>query len=243
MEKFQLPENQLTLDPVGFGLNYVINSKSEVLWADKDATCINIVNRSGKMKRFCELRQATANPKGDNQYPVALAIDRYDNVFLIICFRDRISNEYVHVLFVYDPTGEQQHERVLDLLPCISALNLFVVDDDIFIHKNFDDFIYICDSKGNLKSRLPLEQNSSYNSGDFISMQCVTDESDIIMCTDENVLVYTKEGKVRGMMKVSEMIKKRDEIKAARYNNVTSEIEVLVGKKSSFKTRSYYIYS
>ena len=65
-EKFQLPENQLTLDPVGFGLNYVINSKSEVLWADKDATCINIVNRSGNMKRFCELRQATANPKGDN---------------------------------------------------------------------------------------------------------------------------------------------------------------------------------
>ena len=243
-KEIQLPENQLALDTAGFGLNYVINSKSEVLWADKDATCINIVSRSGNMKRFCELRQATANPKGDNQYPVALAIDRDDNVFLVICFRDRISNEYVHVLFVYDPTGEHQHERVFDLPFFISALNLCVVNNDIFIHKNFDDFIHICDSKGNLKSRLPLEQNSSYHSGDFISMECVTDDSDIVMCTDKNyVLVYTKEGKLRGMIKVSEMIKKHDEIKAARYNNVTSKIEVLVGKKSSFETRTYYILS
>ena len=243
MEKFQLPENQLTIDTAGFGLNYVINSKREVLWADEDASCINIVNRSSNMKRFCELRQATANPKGDNQYPVALAIDRDDNVFLIICFRDRISNEYVHVLFVYDPTGEQQHERVLDLPPLISALNLCVVNNDIFIHKNLNDVIHICDSKGNLKSRLSLEQNSSYHSGDFISMQCVTDDRDIVMCTDENVLVYTKEGKLRGMIKVSEMIRKHDEIKAARYNKVTSKIEVLVGKKSSFETKTYYILS
>ena len=242
-DKEELPENQLTLDTAGFGLNYVINSKREVLWADEDATCINIVNRSGDMKRFCELRQATANPKGDNQYPVALAIDHDDNVFLIICFRDRISEEYVHVLFVYDHTGKKTHEHVLDLLPCISALNLCVVDNDIFIHKNFDDFIHICDSKGNLKSRLPLEQNSSYHSGDFISMECVTDDRDIVTCTDENVLVYTKEGKLRRMIKVSEMIKKRDEIKAARYNKVTSKIEVLVGKKSSFETRSYCILS
>ena len=245
-DKEESPENQLTLDTEGFGLNYVINSKREVLWVDEDGTCINIVNRSGNEKKFCELRQATANPKGDNQYPVALAIDRDDNVFLIICFRDRISNEYVHVLFVYDPTGEQQHERVLDLLPCISALNLFVVDDDIFIHKNFDDFIHICDSKGNLKSRLPLEQNSSYRQGDFISMQCVTDDRDIVMCTHENVLVYKKDGKLKRMINVSEMIKvseikKGDEIKAARYNKVTSKIEVLVGKQSSFETRSYYI--
>ena len=245
MEKFQLPENQLTLDTAGFGLNYVINSKREVLyiWADEDASCINIVNRSSNMKRFCELRQATANPKGDNQYPVALAIDRYDNVFLVMCFRDSITTKYGHVLFVYDPTGEQQHEHVLDLPFFISALNLCVVNNDIFIHKNFDDFIYICDSNGNLKSRLSLQQNSSYHSGDFISMQCVTDDRDIVMCTDENVLVYTKEGKLRRMIKVSEMIKKGDEIKGARYNKVTSKIEVLVGKKSSFETRSFYILS
>ena len=243
MEKFQLPANQLTLDTAGFGLNYVINSKREVLWVDEDATCINILNRSGNMKRFCELRQATANPTGDNQYPVALTIDRDDNVFLVICFRDSITTKYGHVLFVYDPTGNEQHEHVLDLPFFISALNLCVVNNDIFIHKNFDDFIHICDSKGNLKSRLPLEQNSSYHSSDFISMQCVTDDRDIVTCTDENVLVYTKEGKLRRMIKVSEMIKKGDEIKGARYNNVTSQVEVLVGKKSSFETRSYYILS
>ena len=39
------------------------------------------------------------------------------------------------------------------------------------------------------------------------------------------------------------MKKKGDEIKAARYNKVTSKIEVLVGKKSSFETRTYYILS
>ena len=243
IKKFQLPENQLTLDTAGFGLNYVINSKREVLWADEDGTCINIVNRSGNMKRFCELRQATANPKGDNQYPVALTIDRDDNVFLVICFRDRISNEYVYVLLVFDPMGNEQHEHILHLPSFISALNLCVVNNNIFIHKNFDDFIHICDSKGNLESRLSLEQNSSYHKGNFISMQCVTDDSNIVVCTDENVLVYTKEGKLKRMIKVPEMIKKGDEIKAARYNKVTSKIEVLVGKKSSFETRSYYILS
>ena len=60
-----------------------------------------------------------------------------------------------------------------------------------------DNLIYICDSTGTLKTRLTLEENPSYHVGDSISLQCVTDQNELVMCTSKNVLVYTTEGKLK----------------------------------------------
>ena len=112
-----------------------------------------------------------------------------------------------------------------------------MVNNDIFIHKDTESFVYICDFKGNFKSRLSLEENSSYRSGrDFISMECVTDDGGIVMRTRKNVLVYTKDGMLTRTIKV------KHDIDAVTYNYVTSKIEILVKKKSSFKqSMRYYI--
>ena len=238
-EEPRLPENQLTSENLIFHV-CSINSKREVLGVSwYNTNCINIVNRSGNMKRFCELRQATSNPKGDKQYVVALAIDRNDNVFVIIRYKDGTSNEHVYVLFVFGSADEEQHEHVLDIESSLfKRLNLCVVNNEIFIHPHWNDFIYICDIKGNLKSGLALEQNSNYHSGDFVSMECVTDDDDIVMRTRQNVLVYTKGGKLKRTIKV------KNDICGARYNHVTSKIEILVKKESTvLRKKSYYILS
>ena len=239
-EEFEEPENQLISDKLSFRFYYVINSKRELLQVDKDGNCINIINKSGDVKRFCELRQATANHKGDHQRVTALAIDCDDNVFLIIHFKEKTSNEYVFVLFVYDSTGNEHHERVLHLqfeFRLSIMITLCVVNNDIFIHKNQDNLIYICDGDGNLKSRLPLKQNSSDHSGDGHHFECVTNDDDIVVRTGQNVLVYTKEGELKRTISVE------INIKAVRFNYITSKIEVLVEKKSILGTMSYHIYS
>ena len=69
-------------------------------------------------------------------------------------------------------------------------------------------------------------------------MECVTDDDGIVMRTRKNVLVYTKEGMLTRTIKV------KHDIEAVTYNYVTSKIEILVKKKSSFKkSMRYYIYS
>ena len=238
-KEFQPPENHLISDQSVYSLHVSFNSKRDLLQVDKD--CINIVNRSGDMKRFCELRQATTNPKGDHQHVAAFTIDRHDNVFLIIYFEDRTSKKYVFVLFVFDSKGNERHEFALDSqleYALFMKINLCVVNNDIFIHKERDDFIYICDGNGNLKSRLSLEQDSSYHSGDFNRLECITNDDDIVMrSTDQSVLVYTKDGKLKHTMKV------KNDIEAVTYNYVTSKIEILIKKEKFLGTKSYYIRS
>ncbi len=66
------------------------------------------------------------------------------------------------VLFVFDSSGNEKCERVLDL-PLSDALLLDCVvdnDDDIIIKVRFDNHLYVCDSNGNIKSRLSLEQGA-----------------------------------------------------------------------------------
>ena len=237
-DQLQLPENQLTYTQSIFRI-CCTHRKTEVLGVIlHNDTCINIVNRSGNMKRFSQLRQATANTKENHQYVVALAIDGNDNVSVIIRFKDGTTNAHVYVLFVFGSAGEEQHEHVLDIESSLfKRLNLCVVNNEIFIHPHWNDFIYICDIKGNLKSGLALEQNSNYHSGDFVSMECVTDDDDIVMRTRQNVPVYTKGGKLKRTIEV------KNDIWGARYNHVTSKIEILVKKESILRKKSYYILS
>ena len=240
-EELQLPENQLISDKLSLKF-CCINSKREVLQVDQDASCMDIANRSGRgMRSFCEIQDATANSEGDDQHVKAFAIDRYDNVYLIIKFNDRATNKYVFVLFVYDFTGKKQHERVLHLqfeFEFLLSITLkLCVNNDIFIHQNGDDSIYVFDINGNLKSRLSLERNSSYHhSEDDISMECVTDD-DIIMRTRQSVQLYTKEGKLKQTINV------KNDIEAVSYNCVTSKIEILVKKESMLGMTSYHILS
>ena len=241
-EELQLPENQLISDKLSLKF-CCINSKREVLQVDQDASCMDIANRSGRgMKSFCEIQDATANSEGDDQHVKAFAIDRYDNVYLIIKFNDRTTNKYVFVLLVYDITGKKRHERVLHLqfeFEFLLSITLkLCVNNDIFIHQNGDDSIYVFDINGNLKFRLSLERNSSnHRSGDDISMECVTDDDDIIMRTRQSVLLYTKEGKLKQTINV------KNDIEAVSYNCVTSKIEILVKKESILGMASYYILS
>ena len=55
--------------------------------------------------------------------------------------------------------------------------------------------------------------------------------------TDQSVLVYTKEGKLKHTMKV------KNDIEAVTYNYVTSKIEILIKKETFLETKSYYIRS
>ncbi len=93
---------------------------------------------------------------------MALAIDRHDNVFVIISFEDCTTMKCVYVLFVFDSSGNEKCERVLDLgLSYVPVLDCVVDnDDDIIIKARFNNHLYVCDSNGNIKSRLPLEQGA-----------------------------------------------------------------------------------
>ena len=235
-EELQLPENQLTLDRILFTFSC---NNSDLGRRYLPQTCTYNIVKRGDTNIFCrELPQAMANRGGYKQELKAFTFDRYDNVFYIILFKDKASNEYVYVLFVYDSCRNKQHERVLNFPNSDTLVNLHcVVDNDIFIQADCAELIYIFDSSGNLKCRLSLEQNPSHRSGDFISLECVTNDDGIVMRTHQNVFVYTKEGKLKRTLKV------KNDISEVTYNYVTSKIEILMEKQSMLGTMSYYILS
>ena len=205
-EEFQMPENQvisskLFRDPV------CINSKGQILWSADSNDSINILNRSGDIKTFCQLQKATRNQKVN-----ALVIDRHDNVFVIIEFNDYASKKYV--LFVFDSTGNQQYEHVLDFLKN-GAWKCVVNNDGYIIIQDFYRNLYVCDSNGNLKPPLSISARPAV-------LKCVTDENEIVMSKGSDVLIFTKEGELKRTINV------KNYIQSVTFNYVTSKIEVLV---------------
>ena len=237
-EEFQPPENHVISKEIRWIDHCVINSKGDLLFADKNA--INIISRSGKRKTFCELPQTAANHSYVGATLKALAIDRYDNVVIIINFTGGIRD--VCVLFVFDCSGNKKCECLLGFVEISKSretINCLVNNDGEFlVNVHGSNNIYVCDSLGTLKSLLPLEENSSYHLGDCISLECVTDQNELIMCTNENVLVYTREGKLKRTIKSGRFHRN------VTYNHQTSKIEILVEKNSRFgTTNSFSIFS
>ena len=233
-EEFQPPENHVISKEIRWIDHCVINSKGELLFADKNA--INIISRSGDRKTFCELPQTAANHSYFSAALKALAIDRYDNVVIIINFTGGIRD--LCVLFVFDCSGNKKCECLLGFVELDGFRKTIRCrvnnDGEFFIHVEGSDRVYVCDSSGTLKYRLPLEENSSYHLGDYISLQCVTDQNELVMCTSKNVLVYTSEGNLKRTIKVKHV----DE--NVTYNHQTSKIEILVRKEPRIGTTTSF---
>ena len=164
---------------------------------------------------------------------MALAIDRHDNVFVIISFYDCTRDKFVHVLFVFDSSGNEKCERVLDIpLSYVPVLDCVVDnDDDIIINVREHNYLCVCDSNGNVKSRLSLKQGAAYYSEGVTILDCVIDKNKIaIRCGTRffpnKVLVYTKEGRLKRTIKV------KGEVLGVKYNDSTSKIEILVDNES-----------
>ena len=150
-DEFQPPENHVTSNEIRLIHHFVIHSRGELLVAKENA--ISIINRSGDRRTFCELREATKNLKGARlQVVKAMAVDRQDNVFVIIKFKDWIS---VYVLFVFDSSGVKKYENFLNFLDLdgLSGTVKSVVnnDDEFLMHVERSHRVYICDSTGALK--------------------------------------------------------------------------------------------
>ena len=236
--EFQPPENHIIVNEILLIDRCIINSKGELLVV-KFENEIDIINRSGDRKTFCEVGQTTANLEGASQVVKALAIDRHDNFFLIIRFKDGISNKNVYVLCVFDSSGDKKYESLLDFLKFdVSRERMRCVvnnNNEFLIHAcASDNLIYICDSTGTLKTRLTLEGNPSYHVGDSISLQCVTDQNELVMCTSKNVLVYTTEGKLKRTIKAEHVNR------YVTYNYETSKIEILVRKELRIGTTTSF---
>ena len=239
MEEFQSPIPGISTELLS-GSFCCTNSKRQLLLLSPYNENVKILNKSGQMTTFCQLRQATKNCNA--QEIKALAIDRHDNVYVIISFHDRTTNECVYVLFVFDSCGNEKCERVLYLpLSNVHTLDCVVDnDDDIIIKDRLDNHLYVWDNNGNIKSRLSLEQGAAYYSWGVTILECVTDKNEIVMRREttifpDKVFVYTKEGTLKRTIKV------KDEVLGVKYNDSTSKIEILVDNKS--EERPYTILS
>ena len=241
MEEFQSPIQGISTKILS-GKFWCTNSKGQLLGIHRGGKNVKILNKSGQLTTFCQLRQATENCNGNDQDVMALATDRHDNVYVIIKFKDHPREKWVYVLFVFDSSGNEKCERVLDL-PLSYAYKLDCVvdnDDDIIIKVWEDNHLYVCNSNGNIKSRLSLELGADRYSGQLTILECVTDQNEIVMWHRTpfftyKVLVYTKEGTLKRTIKVKE------EMLRVKYNDSTSKIEILVDNKS--KERPYSILS
>jgi hypothetical protein len=260
MEKFQPPENPVILAQKNEVNCFCTNRKGQLLFSYKnDGKHVYILNRSGQLKTFCEVGQATENVEGSDQKVVALTTDRYDTVFVIINYEVCRRKKCVYVLYAFDSSGNERYERVLDFLEISNRFSrVFVacsyVTCDCVVDKNGDIYtihgpwnyyqdIRVCDSNGNVKPCSikrkiidPLEQVHSF--------KCVTDQEEIVTHEEifspkkHNVLVHTKDGTLKQAIKV------KGEVLDVTYNDFTSKIEILVRKESpSGKRQSYSILS
>ncbi|CAB4031688.1 Hypothetical predicted protein [Paramuricea clavata] len=243
--EFQLPENHVTSAKKDLQLCR-INSKGELVALSK---CEDhhgfILKRSGELKTFCDL---TNQPLKID----ALAVDNYDNIYVLAHFPFRpfplkgdTTNVKTYVLLVFDSSGTKKCEKVLDFIQDESdytTVNCVVnKDGDVLIHFCWKDYLYVCDSNGNKKSRLSLEHHSTsqFERDNLTSFECVTDHNEIIMVsrktsTNNSVFVYTREGELKRTINLKYWVN------AVTYNYATSKIEILVIQEPLFGTMTSY---
>ena len=270
-QEFQPPENQvISKDQINLKC-CCINSKSQLLY--NCGNSIRILCRSGETKTFCLLRRATANRKGNDQKVEELAVDRDDNVYVIICFSDRSIRRYVCVLFVFYPNGREKYQRVLDFLEkdeyggfsydCETVyvksngdvverfetreFNCVVNNDgDILFYLSGRDYICVCSSDGNIKARLSPVISSDYvnSSLEYVHLQCVTEQNDIVMRSTKTVFILTKEGKLKRMIRDAAAADRepvfgthpeRQFVEQIVYNYTSSKIDVPVSNSQTGK--------
>jgi hypothetical protein len=260
MEKFQPPENQVILAQKNEVDCVCTNRKGQLLFSYKnDGKHVYILNRSGQLKTFCEVGQATENVEGiSDQKVVALTTDRYDAVFVIInyVYEDCGWKKYGYVMYAFDSSGNAKYEGVLDFLEIYNRfITAFIAcsyvtcvvdkNGDIYIIRqtwNINQDIRVCDSNGNVKPCFikrkcinPFEKAHSF--------KCVTDQEEIVTHEEifshkkHNVLVHTKDGTLKQAIKV------KGEVLDVTYNDFTSKIEILVKESPSGKRQSYSILS
>ena len=241
-EEFQSPIQGISTELL-WGNFWCTNSKGQLLGIRRYGKDVEILNKSGQWTMFCQLRQATKNC-GNDQEVMALAIDRHDNVFVIINFDELTGEKCVFVLFVFDSCGNEKCERVLHLrLSYVLSLDCVVDnDDDIIIKVRLSTSLYVCDSNGNIKSHLSFEQDAYFYSEEITILECVTDQNEIVMrcgtrSSPDKVLVYTKEGTLKRTIKV------KGKVLGVKYNHSTSEIEILVDTKSEERPFSILSYN
>ena len=259
-EKFQRPENHVTSpSEKEVSSPWCMNSKGELIAVFRMKNVAFTLERSGELKRFCHVRRATANVGNQRRNTDALAVDRYDNLYVILHFpyhlypvQDPNKDVTTYVLLVFDSSGNEKCEKVLDFIQdeCSYATVNCVVnkDGDVIIHFCWKDYLYVCDSNGNLKSRLSLaiKDHSNFQLGrDLASMECVTDQNELILVTCKflskgcDLLIYTKEGEFK--RKISNL---KHSVYSVTYNSATSKIEILgVKEPISGTTQSYSIFS
>ena len=215
---------------------YCTNSKGQLLGILPYDKGVKILNKSGQWTIFCQLRQATENCEGSDQMVIALAINRHDNVFVIINFEYYTRNKYLYVLFVFDSSGNEKCERVLVDFRAPTFECVVDNDDNIIFKHWLGNHLYVCDSNGNNKPFLLLEQ------GAVTILECVTDQNEIVTrcgtrSSPDKVLVYTKEGTLKRTIKVKGVVL------GVKYNNSTSKIEILVDTKSEERPFSIVSYN
>ena len=166
---------------------------------------INQYNRSGDLDTFCLVPESRANLNKTDQEVKALAIDRYDNVFVIIKVKKCTGHKNLYVLFAFDSSGNVQYERVLDFLKSLDGSSFFsewscvaTNDGDLMIQSPGEKF-YVCNSSGNLKYFLSRLQP-------FPHLDCVTDQNEIVIHTISDVLLFTKEGEIKRKVTVNGII-------------------------------------
>jgi hypothetical protein len=144
-----------------------INSKGELIvlfWSEDNLAFI--LKRSGELKSFCDLQPAKTNLRNRERRIVSLAVDRNDNLYVMVRFSSQSCTKDVetYVLFVFEPNGNKKRENVLDFTEDESHYATIVVNNDgeVIIHFCRKDYLYVCDSNGNLKSRLSLGHHSTF---------------------------------------------------------------------------------
>ena len=215
---FQLPENHVSFTNVGAHPHFAINSKEQLIVKSSSTdTPAYIVSKTEEKKEFFQLRQPKVNTENREQQVKALAIDHKDNVFVIVDIYT--SSEHIYVLFVFNSSGKEQYEKVLDIKEDIVLSDTCVITHDghFMLQKKNEWKIYIFDRKGELI-------NTLYSYFGSPRLECTSDQNELIMSVldedEDDVVRVWAEKKLKREIEV-------DGVQKVNFNYAASKIEVL----------------
>ncbi len=206
-----------------------VNSKGNIIAETKEGilSVINTITGQTEMfHSFCQQDTTLLACRID-----FVAIDNDDTVYVITCSRDQMSFNYK--LWVFDSSGEVQHDRALEFLSSRHIVGITaqikVVNKLILIKKAEDEHVYICDINGKLKFSFTLMERFGQ------VFLCNSDENEILVGHGQTVCVYTYKGNLLKTIKLPEGHK----IYGLAFNEITKNIIVLTKTLNCMHVLSY----
>ena len=189
----------LKLTELIFPSSAAINGYGEIVFGEHSSDLFSVISKTGERK-VVELPATYRERKIVDQYIPGLAVDKNNNIYIVIWLEIRTVNgdkERLYMLYILDENYNVKQEHKLDFLEVKDRYNHAKIainkNNDIVMNEEGAPEVFVCDDIGNLKHKFIKQELG------LLTSLSISNKNEIMLSSKYHHVVqkYSEEGNLK----------------------------------------------